>query len=120
VSALAAPEDLRTLYGRYKALALSTSAGLLLGAPDHALAADAMRLAGDAEALDGPAPEAGREAALALHEVASAPASQFGRALRDARAAHRRLREEMWAVLGFEYAPCGAQHHAHGKGALHG
>jgi hypothetical protein len=120
VSALAAPQDLRSLYGRYKTLALSTSAGLLMGTPDHGLAADALRLASDAEALDGPAPRACRDAALALHEVASAPSSQFGRALRDARAAHRRLREEIWAVLECEYAPCGTHHHAHAKGTSNG
>lgn len=121
-----ADASLRPLYGRYKRLALAAGAGMLLGRVDEAIAGDALLLAGDADLAMSARPElrgplnACHEAALALHRLVAAPPGDVPARLVDARATQRSLRDEMWAVIDCEYAPCGTQTHAHEKGSHHG
>jgi hypothetical protein len=112
--------ELTALYGRYKALALSVGAGLLLDTDGAThLAAETLRLAADAgrahEDHGSPASAACHNAVLDLHRLASAaPGAPGHRALiARVRASHRALRAELWDVIADQYAPCGAHPHRH-------
>ncbi len=115
--------DLKTLYTRYKALALSVGAGLLVATDDAGpatgLTADTLRLASDAgrnrENDPSPAAAAAHRAALDLHRLAAAAPDAAGHArlIERVRASHRALRAELWDVVYDQYAPCGGAGRRH-------
>jgi hypothetical protein len=103
------------LYARYKALALSAGAALLLDQPDAELAGDARRLAADARAALAEHPELAEP--LGACATAADALAHMPEALDEVRATHRALRAAMFAAGRCEYVPCGT--HAHQE-ALHG
>jgi hypothetical protein len=112
--------ELRTLYDRYKLLALGVGAGLLLDEEGAArFAEETLRLAADAgrhrETDAGPAATAAHRAALDLHRLAVAASDAAGHAqlIGQVRASHRALRAELWDLVADQYAPCGAHPHRH-------
>ena len=113
-----APERaVRELYSRYKALALSTSASLLLGGELGPIAEQVDALVDDCEAAGAPADALGRqteacaEAAASLRPLLSRDPTP--EALGHARETHLRLRRAVWEVIPFEYVPCCASTHHH-------
>jgi hypothetical protein len=105
------------LYARYKALALSAGAALLLERPDAELIADAQRLAADARAALAEHPD--QTQALAACAAAADALAQLPDGLDASRATYRTLRAAMFAAGACEYVPCGTHAHAHQE-ALHG
>jgi hypothetical protein len=110
--------ELRTLYDRYKLLALGVGAGLLLDEEGATrLAEETLRLAADAgrhcETDPGAAAAAAHRAALDLHRLAAAAPDAAGHAqlVGQVRASHRALRAELWDLVSDQYAPCGAHPH---------
>jgi hypothetical protein len=109
--------ELQALYGRYKAIALSTGAALMLGGELQDLGRRVDSLIVDCRA----AQERGglysrevatcRDAALDLRPLLEGDTSE--RALERARASHRALRREVWVVMPCEYVPCCAPGHDH-------
>ncbi|MBV9820406.1 MAG: hypothetical protein JOZ07_18920 [Solirubrobacterales bacterium] len=111
---------LRSLYMRCKALGLAAGAGLVLGAPDPALARRAEELRVQAARAAAEHGDALRQPLDACERAASALAvllSDHGSAARlaEARVSQRALRLSVWEVLDCEYRPCGAAP-AHAKG----
>jgi hypothetical protein len=114
-SALTTREDeLQRLYGRFKSLTLAVSAALLLDGPIAELEADADALLVECVHASSSSPQPDRaliesvEAAgalAALVQRAASGASSSGE-LDELRAAHLRLRREVWRVLPCEYVPC--------------
>ena len=113
-----APEQaVRELYTRYTALALSTSASLLLGGELGPIAEQVDALVDDCEAAGARADALGRqteacgEAAASLRPLLSRDPTP--EALAHARETHLRLRRAVWEVIPFEYVPCCASTHDH-------
>jgi hypothetical protein len=110
MSSAVTPRELRALYERYKLLALSASAAMILDAPDSDLGAKIDALCEDARAARTRAPHLLRElsacveAAGRLRVLTSADPSDSD--VEEVRASHRRLRREMWNVFPCEYVPC--------------
>jgi hypothetical protein len=113
-ASLTREDELERLYTRFKALSLGVSAALLLGRPLDELTADAdaflaecVRASAAADEPDMPLAEC-VEAACAL--AALARRATIGATTTDEletlRAAHLRLRREVWNVLPCEYVPC--------------
>jgi len=120
--ATVAEGELKSLYGRYKALAISASAAVILEAPLDGVAVGAEQLLADCRA----AARAGGPHAAQLAVCASAASSLYDLVVRAgghevleaeldrARASHRELRREVWNVVPCEYVPCCADdHHIH-------
>jgi hypothetical protein len=113
--------ELRTLYDRYKLLALGVGTELLLDEDGAAsLAQETLLLAADAgrhrETDDGAAAAAAHRASLDLHRLAVAAPDTAGHAqlIAQVRASHRALRAQLWDLVYDQYAPCGAHPHGHG------
>jgi hypothetical protein len=115
-------DELQRLYGRFKGLTLAVGAALLLHGPVGALVADADALLVDCIQASAAAvePDAALiecvEAACALTALVQRAAAGASTAdeLAELRAAHLRLRRQVWNVLPCEYVPCCATGtHAH-------
>jgi hypothetical protein len=119
--AVAAPDaELERLYRRFKALSLAVSAALVLDRPlgelageTDALVAECLAAAADAEDADSPLVEC-VGAALALSSLVqrASAGESTDLELAQLRAAHLRLRRDVWAVLPCEYVPCCCTSHA--------
>jgi len=123
MSAVLATEDareLQALYTRYKALALSTGAALMLGGDVRPLGERLEGLRRDCNTTQQRGTVHGREVAACLDAVADLRPLIDGdttdRALEHARASHRRLRRAVWDVIPCEYVPCCAPGHDHDEG----
>jgi hypothetical protein len=112
--------ELQSLYARYKALALSTSAALMLGDNVRPLGERLEELRRDCSATQQRRTAHGRELAACLDAVADLRPLIDGdttdRALEHARASHRRLRRAVWDLIPCEYVPCCAPGHDHHEG----
>lgn len=101
----------QVLYGRFKHLALSAGATLVLEQPTALLEREIAALAEEARiaAADAgehrPQLEACAEAAQELHALLR----RGGVDVEPARLAHKRLRREVWKVIPCEYVPCCAR-----------
>jgi hypothetical protein len=109
-SPLVTPRELQELYERFKLLALSASAALILDVPDAGLGAKIDALLEDACAARTRAPHLLRELSVCI-EAADRLRTLTSGNLSDSdvdevRASHRRLRREMWNVIPCEYVPC--------------
>ena len=105
---LAAEQEVRDLYLRYKQLALAAGAALVLDAPLDALRLEAEQLVADATAA-ADRRDAHRtqlracvDAARELHGLVSSG----GADVEAARRTHKRRRREVWKVIPCEYVPC--------------
>jgi hypothetical protein len=109
--------ELQALYGRYKVLALSTSAALMLGDDVRSLGDRLEELRRDCSAAQRRGTAHDRELAACLAAVADLRPLIDGdttdRTLEHARASHRRLRRAVWDVIPCEYVPCCAPGHDH-------
>lgn len=122
---LAVEEELRHVYGRYKALALGAGAALLLGPSTRgALFEDVARLERDAElaqarttgesaASFAAAREATAELRLLVRDSVRGPAGVPDERLDAVRETHRRLRRRLWPLIYRDYRPCSARDHGH-------
>jgi hypothetical protein len=112
--------ELQALYARYKALALSTGAALMLAGEVTDLGDRLDGLLDDCAAARARGTAHARELSACLDAVADLRPLIDGdttdRALEDARASHRRLRRAVWDVIPCEYVPCCAPAHDHDEG----
>ncbi|MGH3025153.1 MAG: hypothetical protein ACRDLR_01750 [Gaiellaceae bacterium] len=113
---------LQSLYGRYKGLAISAAAAVIMEAPLDGLTASVEKLRCDCREAVRPGCE--YPAQLAACSEASAALLGFLRRARQrdvsdaeleqVRTTHLELRREVWRVLPCEYVPCCAdEHHIH-------
>jgi hypothetical protein len=113
---------LQSLYGQYKALAISAAAAVIVEAPLDGLVVSTEALL--VECSEEAAPDCEYEAQLAACAHACAALRDFLRRahehgvstseLEQVRTTHRELRREVWRVLPCEYVPCCAdEHHIH-------
>jgi hypothetical protein len=109
--------ELQALYGRYKALALATSAALMLEDDVRSLGDRLEELRRDCGATRRRGTPHDRALGACLAAVADLRPLIDGdttdRALEHARASHRRLRRAVWDVIPCEYVPCCAPGHDH-------
>ena len=116
---LAAEEaaELQGLYARYKAIALSTGAALLLDADVEELAGRVDELLDDCSAAQERGTVHARELGACLEAVMDLRPLLDGdtteHALERARGSHRQLRRAVWDVIPCEYVPCCAPGHDH-------
>lgn len=113
-----APEQaVRELYTRYKALALATSASLLLGGELGPIAEQVDALVDDCDAAGARRDALGRQTAACAEAAASLlpllSRDPTPEALAHARETHLRLRRAVWEVIPCEYVPCCASTHDH-------
>lgn len=112
--------ELRDLYTRYKALALSTSATLMLGGETDSLAEGVEELLEACRTVCMRRSVYRREAAVCAEAAASLGQLLAGdttaETLASARSAHLRLRRAVWEVIPCEYVPCCAPAHDNHEG----
>ena len=105
-------EQLNRLYGRYKALALSAGARLVLAEAPESLAGEVGALVADCRSAVASGPEALRPQLAACVTAAEglralvADAAPTEADVEAARQTHKQLRSEVWKVIPCEYVPC--------------
>lgn len=113
----AGTRELQELYTRYKALALSTSAALMLDGEIGPIADRVEDLLESCRTLCARRDVHRREAAACAEATASLRPLLAGdttpEALGRARDSHLRLRRAVWDVIPCEYVPCCAPAHDH-------
>jgi hypothetical protein len=105
-----AEATLGELYARYKGLALSTGAALVLGADTDELAEEAAVLLSDCRSAAAASPEPQLAACIEAADELCALLAGHGD-VESVRASHRRLRRHVWNILPCEYVPCCASEH---------
>jgi hypothetical protein len=112
--------ELQALYTRYKAIALSTAAALMLESDVEELVRRVDELIEDCGATERRGSvhvheaTACRDAALDLRPLLQGDTADD--TLERARASHLQLRRAVWDVIPCEYVPCCASGHDHDEG----
>ena len=104
-----ATDQMVSLYSRYKILALTTAATVILEEPTDTILADVERFIADCRgARTAPETHFCERAAVALRDLLESGGEDNVIA---ARATHRELRRDVWTVAPCEYVPCCADDH---------